>query len=304
MVKTNELKFKRIIKKFAPRSQLLRAEPLTGGVSAEVTLLETADSGGKIQKMIVRRHGPRDLAQNPNIAADEFKLLKLLHSSGIPAAQPYFLDQSCELFPTPYLVVEYIEGKPEFEPVDLSSFISQFAAYLARLHQLKADLSELSFLPDQTEVWTQRIQNRPTKLDATINEGRIRDALQAVWPLHQHNPTVLLHGDFWPGNAIWRDGQLVAMIDWEDSALGDPLVDLAVSRLDMLWAFGMDAMHEYTRRYQALNPIDFTNLPYWDLCIALRPANQISSWAPDEAAKNRMRERHALFVQQAFENIK
>lgn len=304
MVKTNELKFKRIIKKFAPRSQLLRAEPLTGGVSAEVTLLETADSGGKIQKMIVRRHGPRDLAQNPNIAADEFKLLKLLHSSGIPAAQPYFLDQSCELFPTPYLVVEYIEGKPEFEPVDLSSFISQFAAYLARLHQLKADLSELSFLPDQTEVWTQRIQNRPTKLDATINEGRIRDALQAVWPLHQHNPTVLLHGDFWPGNAIWRDGQLVAMIDWEDSALGDPLVDLAVSRLDMLWAFGMDAMHEYTRRYQALNPIDFTNLPYWDLCIALRPANQISSWAPDKAAKNRMRERHALFVQQAFENIK
>jgi aminoglycoside phosphotransferase (APT) family kinase protein len=38
---------------------------------------------------------------------------------------------------------------------------------------------------------------------------------------------VLLHGDFWPGNALWRDGALVAILDWEDAAIGDPLADVA-----------------------------------------------------------------------------
>jgi aminoglycoside phosphotransferase (APT) family kinase protein len=114
---------------------------------------------------------------------------------------------------------------------------------------------------------------------------------------------VLLHGDFWPGNAIWREGELLAMIDWEDAAVGDPLWDLAVSRLDVLWTLGMEAMQTYTRLYLGFNPLDLRSLPYWDLCVALRPANQISHWAEDEAAKLRMRQRHHLFVDQALEAL-
>ena len=63
---------------------------------------------------------------------------------------------------------------------------------------------------------------------------------------------MLLHGDFWPGNILWRYGQLVAVIDWEDAALGDPLADVANSRLEILWAFGIDAMQSFTHYYQSL----------------------------------------------------
>lgn len=303
MPPTNFAPFERILKKFMPDAHLLHAEPLTGGVSAQVTVLEIRNATGDINKLVVRQHGPRDLESNPHIARDEFKLLQLLQSAAIPAAKPYFVDESTEIFPTPYIVVEYVEGQPDFTPADLSSFIRQFAAYLARLHQLDIQSFDLSFLPDRTAIQTQRIQVRPTHLDASIDEGHIRDTLKKIWPPTQHNPTVLLHGDFWPGNAIWREGQLVAMIDWEDACLGDPLWDLAVSRLDILWAFGMDAMLDYSQQYLRLNPIDVTNLPYWDLCISLRPANQISSWATDDAAKRRMRERHHHFVAQAFEHL-
>lgn len=303
MPPTNRAPFDRILKKFLPDAHLLHAEPLTGGVSAQVTVLKIRNANGDISKLVVRQHGPRDLESNPHIAQDEFKLLQLLSTAGIPAAKPYFVDESAEIFPTPYIVVEYVEGQPDFAPVDRSSFIRQLAAYLARLHQMDIQSLDLSFLPDRTAIQTQRIHHRPDQHDASIDEGRIRDTLEKLWPPAQHNPTVLLHGDFWPGNAIWREGQLVAMIDWEDACLGDPLWDLAVSRLDILWAFGMDAMLDYTRHYLLLNPIDMTNLPYWDLCVALRPANQISSWAPDDAAKQRMRERHHLFVAQAYEHL-
>ena len=106
------------------------------------------------------------------------------------------------------------------------------------------------------------LRARPAIVDKTGDEWRIRDTLEAVWPLPQRNSPVLLHGDFWPGNILWKDGQLVGIIDWEDAALGDPLADVANSRLEVLWAFGIDAMQSFTRQYQAMTTIDFINLPY------------------------------------------
>ena len=84
----------------------------------------------------------------------------------------------------------------------------------------------------------------------------MRDVLEAVWPLPQSNRSVLLHGDFWPGNILWKDGQLVGIIDWENAAVGDPLADVANSRLEMLWAFGNDAMQSFTSQYQTVTTID------------------------------------------------
>ena len=114
---------------------------------------------------------------------------------------------------------------------------------------------------------------------------------------------VLLHGDFWPGNVLWRDGRLAAVIDWEDATLGDPLADLAISRLEILWAFGIDAMFRFTHHYQSITPFDFANLAYWDLCAALRPASKIAEWGLDDMTEKAMREGHRLFVAQAFEML-
>ncbi len=95
----------------------------------------------------------------------------------------------------------------------------------------------------------------------------------------------------------------MAVIDWEDAAFGDPLADLANTRLEMLWAFGIDAMHSFTRQYQSMIAIDFTNLPYWDLCAALWPVHQIARWGLDETTERTMRERHRWFVSRAFEKV-
>ena len=51
------------------------------------------------------------------------------------------------------------------------------------------------------------------------------------------------------------------MIDWEDAAIGDPLADLANARLEILWAYGWDAMTTFTARYLARCSVDVTALP-------------------------------------------
>jgi len=292
-----------VVDRLAPCSKLLRAWELKGGVSARVTVLEIERPGGQRQKMLVRQHGEVDLRLNPQIAADEFRLLQLLRVAGLATPEPYYFDQAGDIFSTPYIVIEYIEGKTEFTPADGAGLIPQFAAHLASIHALDCAQVDLSFLPDQAQRYTAKLRARPERLDETLDEGHMRDLLEAAWPFPQRNPSALLHGDFWPGNILWRDGQIVAVIDWEDATVGDPLEDLANSRLEMLWAFGLDAMRRFTNEYQALMPIDFTNLPYWDLCAALRPASRIAEWAGDESNEKHMRTGHRLFINQAFEKL-
>jgi len=296
-------KFEEVVQKIEPQSKLLRTWELKGGVSAQVTALEIERPDGRTQKMIVRQHGAVDFEHNPHLAADEFKLLQLLHSVGLAVPKPYYLDQSGKIFSTPYVVIEYIEGESEIAPSDVTNFILQLTIHLSRIHQVDCSKLDVSFLPQQEKIVAKKLRERPTNVGESGDERRIRDALESVWPIHQHNPSVLLHGDFWPGNILWRDGLLVAVIDWEDAALGDPLADVANSRREILWAFGIDAMQHFTHQYQSMTTIDFTNLPYWDLCAALRSASQIAEWGLDDTTKKSMREGHRWFVTQAFEKL-
>jgi aminoglycoside phosphotransferase (APT) family kinase protein len=302
-VSLEDKKFAQVIQKIDPQSKLLRTWELKGGVSAWVTALEIERPGGQTQKMIVRQHGEVDLKHNPRVAADEFELLRLLQSVGLAAPTPYHLDQSGEIFSTPYLVIEYIEGKPEFAPSHLPDLTLQLATHLSRIHQVDCSNLDMSFLPEQEKIYAEKLSERPSQVDESLDEGHIRDALESAWPLPRRNTSVLLHGDFWPGNLLWRDGQLVAVIDWEDAQLGDPLADVANSRLEILWAFGLDAMHSFTQQYQSMTTIDFTHLPYWDLCAALRPASKIAQWGLDDITEKNMREGHRLFITQAFEKL-
>ncbi len=296
-------RFEQVVQRIDPYGRLLHAWELTGGVSAQVTVLEIVRSDNRRQKMIVRQHGEVDRKQNPQIAADEFKLLSLLHSAGLAVPMPYYLDQSGEIFSTPYVVIEYIGGKTEFELSNVPDLIPQLAIALARIHQVDSLQFDLSFLPRQEQKHVALLRERPANVDASLNEGRVRDTLEAAWPFPQPDSPALLHGDFWPGNILWKDGQLAAVIDWEDAALGDPRADLANSRLEILWAFGIDAMQQFTDQYQAMTGIDFTNLPYWDLCAALRPVAKLAEWAPDAGSEKSMRERLRWFIAQAFEKL-
>ena len=300
MTQPDTTQFKRLVQKLDPHARLLRTWPLKGGVSAQVTALEIEQPIGQTRKLIVRQHGPTDLNHNPNIAADEFKLLQILSSHGLPLPTPYYLDQSREIFPSPCLVLQYIEGETQFAPTNLPDFLLQLATHLRAIHKIDPSIEDLSFLPQQEEICTRRLAQPPTTLDESLYESRVRDTLQSAWPLPHPNKPVLLHGDFWPGNILWQGGQLAAIIDWEDAALGDPLADLANTRLEILWAFGIDAMHTFTQLYKSLTSIDFTNLPYYDLCVALRPASQIAQWAPDPARAKAMLEGLKQFINQAL----
>ena len=291
--------FEALAPRIEPGSKLLRTWELTGGVSAQVTAFEIEWPDGRTERLIVRRHGARDLKRNPDIAAHEFRLLELLKSAGIAAPTPRYLDAGGEVFSVPCLVVDYVEGEREPKPADETEFVGRLATVLAEIHRV--DYGEVSFLRKRVDIGAEIPGRRPAE---PAEAPRIRDVLESALPLPRRNRSVLLHGDFWPGNTLWKDGRLVAVIDWEDAAIGDPLADVANARLELLWAVGIDAMEAFTRRYASIaTAVDFTDLPYWDLWADLRLAGRTSEWALDASTEKAMRAGHEAFVAQALEQL-
>lgn len=356
-----------VVRRLDPHADLRRAWPLTGGVSAQMTALEMGLPDGTARKLILRSHGPVDREQNTQIALDEFRLLRHLNNRRLPVPAPVLLDDTCEILPAPYLLLDYVDGEviddlADFEPVSaqprpqrsardahsangtMETFgvlaveapagppepLRQLACALARIHRVDLAHPDLAFLRErpQRSAYDSRLERealetfgilvvdnlaaipergfgpRPAVLDDRLQEGRIRDAMERAWPRPVRNAPALLHGDLWPGNVLWRDGRLVAVIDWEDAGIGDPIIDLAKTRLEMLWAIGSDAMQRFTAHYLALqSDLDPTDLPYWDLAAALHPAGRLSTWGLPPEKEARLRRLHHEFVDQAVNRL-
>jgi aminoglycoside phosphotransferase (APT) family kinase protein len=212
----------------------------------------------------------------------------------VRAPTPRYLDRNGEIFATPAVVVDYVEGETPAVTIDATELVNELASVLAEVHRVPA--GDLSFLP--------RRELASTTASAAADERLIRNLLESALPLPPRNRSVLLHGDFWPGNSLWNDGRLVAVIDWEDAAIGDPLADVANTRLELTWAIGLEAMEEFTRQYGSnVTAVDFTDLPYWDLWADLRLARRTADWSLDAAQRKAMREGHEAFVAQALARL-
>lgn len=295
---TGDDRFERVVTRTLPGYRLRRAWPLAGGVSAEVTALEVERPDGIRETVLVRRHGPADLRHNPRIARDEYRLLWIARAHHLAVPRVFGYDESGDILPSPYIVLEYVVGEAVFDPADLGSYADQLAEHLARIHGVAATPA-LDFLPRLGRGFGEP----PAMLDEELGEARIRDALERAWPLANENPATLLHGDYWPGNVLWRDGTLVAVIDWEDARIGDPIADVANCRLELAMTLGEDAVRAFTDAFRARSTLTFADLAYWDLVAALRPCGKLAGWGLDRASEERMRAAHARFVEQALSHL-
>jgi aminoglycoside phosphotransferase (APT) family kinase protein len=186
----------------------------------------------------------------------------------------------------------------------------QLSAQLARIHRVDLPLPDAAFLPPPAGD----LPELPANAHPAFEAQRVHAALKAAWPVAQRNKSTLLHGDYWPGNILWHDGQLAAVIDWEDAAFGDPLVDFAIARLDLLWIFGREALEGFSQQYRLLSAVDIASLPYWDLYAVLRLARlagaNLAAWAAffqpygrADITEETIREHVQFFISQAFEKI-
>lgn len=264
---------------------------VVGLLSRRVTLLEARAPDQPPRLLILRQHSLRDRQRNPHIVRDEYRLMRRLWDAGMPVARPLLLRADGE---TPFLLTEHIAGEPQFSPNDPADFCDRLARILSAIHSFDIREHDLSFLPAQRDLLEDELCSI-----AADSQGIGRTMANAL-PHIKMNATALLHGDFWPGNLLWRGDELAAIIDWEDAMLGDPLGDLGKCRLETLWALGDACMARFTAAYIRRNrQLDTSALPFWDLWGALR-LSHFADWTDDRERVARMSRQYHAFVRAAI----
>lgn len=261
-----------------PELTVTKVSPLTGGMSSTMLLIE-ADGPQGLEKFIARFPSEyvRQIFDDP--AAKEAQVLLAARQIGLPVPGVFGLGEAED---GSFLILEYLEGQATAAPEDPHDFLAQMAQALARIHSIPFDVDRFSFLLATREGY---VAPRD-ELNAELNEPEIVEALIAHGE-GVRDKDVLRHGDFWPGNLLWQGGKLTGIVDWENALRGPALADLGISRLDVAWILGFEAMEEFTARYLEAHPISVASLAYWDLRAALRPVRNLGEWVGPYASLGR-----------------
>ena len=273
-----------------PGGRLVGIHALMGGVSAAVFGLEIATSNGGRRRVVLRQHRAVELKRHaPTVTAKEYRLLAALHRLGFAVPEPYvYVDTDAEA--APYLVMAWVDGSTELASDDLPGALDQMARFLVELHALDGfslQLPELEPIEDPLAAIFPYLPSTDVgrRVAARLASGDVR---------HRADRPVVLHGDYWPGNVLWQDGHLAAVIDWEDASLGDPLADLATARVELLCRYGDEAMERFTHRYLAehrdtIGPLRLDALPLWELYASASALATMGGWGlePGDEARRR-----------------
>lgn len=288
MIKNNDFRvIEKVLQKINPDLRLMSTKLLEGGITAQTEFIEAKNFENNTFKFVLRIFKDKNFSKYQKKVIKEFKLLSMLSQFSVPIQKPIITDISNDLLPYPYIVLEYVEGEVLSNFNYNNNMIRIIAEHLVIIHKIDLNQADYSFL----EVKFNSIKSITDK----NSYGIIQD---------QGNKLVLLHGDFWPGNIIWKEGKINCIIDWEEACLGDPLFDVANTRLEILWAFGEQAMEDFSNIYKSLMPIvDFTSLPYWDLFVAQRVEIEFLDWFMDPIEKSLKEKRFNLFINQAKTKI-
>jgi aminoglycoside phosphotransferase (APT) family kinase protein len=227
--------------------------------------------------VIVRRYGAYTQAAEPEACQREFRLLDVLTRMGQPVPAPLLLEAEGGPFGAPTIVMSRLDGRPLLAPRDLADYLRQMAEALVCLHALPDD--DFAFLPDQRVYVERALQPQRRPSDDALQVA-VWDAALARWSRVAAGAQrrAVLHGDYWPGNLLWRRERLVGIVDWEQPRLGDPTKDVATCRGDLSILFGLEAADAFLRAYlTAGGRVD--NLEFWDVLIATWAVREIGGWA-------------------------
>jgi aminoglycoside phosphotransferase (APT) family kinase protein len=281
-----------------PGGQLVGIRALTGGVSADVFGLEIATADGGRRRAVFRQH--RDAGfkgHGRTVLAKEHRVLTALHAGGLAVPEPYLYADGVDM---PYLLMAWIDGSTEVATDDLPAALDQMARFLATVHAL--DDVALRFVALET-IEDPRATAGPL-MPRTDLGRRVREQLAARVGEPEGNRLVLLHGDFWPGNVMWRDGRLAAVLDWEDACIGDPLADLATARVELLCQYGDEAMARFTAAYVAAHqdlssPLSLDALPVWEVYVSAGALMSMGEWGLEPAVEAHRRLHTTRFFEEA-----
>jgi aminoglycoside phosphotransferase (APT) family kinase protein len=195
-------------------------------------------------ELVLRRPPLGPVPARAHDMAREYRWLAAIHPVFPLAPRPYLLCEDASVLGGVFYIMERRRGivVRQDEPISLADHpdrrrrVSEaLIDTLATLHSIDvsepplADLGKpAGFVRRQIQGWTERWHG--SRLADVPEMDHLASWLAARIPADPQEPAIV-HGDFKLDNVLLDPldiGRLIAVFDWEMSALGDPLVDLGI----------------------------------------------------------------------------
>ena len=138
------------------------------------------------------------------------------------------------------------------------------AVVLSRVHELEPSRFEVAHI--------EPIEDPLDALPHYLSDDGLGDTIRSLLAertMQNCNEICLLHGDYWPGNLMVDNRRIVAVLDWEDAKVGDPLADLACAGVELACDGGRFAVDRFTDRYCESRPgVSLDDLAIWDMYVS------------------------------------
>jgi aminoglycoside phosphotransferase (APT) family kinase protein len=286
-----------------PGSEFVAIHSLEGDFSNSTHLVEGKASDSSLFQVVTRRYAIYGDYDRGEKARREFKTLQLLKKHGVPVPDPLYLDDTGETLGSPGIVTQYIPGKLIMAQPYPEHWAEILAHTLASIHTIPIDVLKMPFLLDANSevLWFLKSKDSMPEYIRTHPKGNdLWQAMLDYLPNLMNVEPSLVHIDYWSGNILWEQGVISAVVDWEEAAQGDPGIDVAYCRMDMILSGMSEAASRFLATYEKAVGKPVTNLGFWELAAAVRPMFTPDGWISESPAK----ERFVNYVNAAIERTR
>ena len=166
------------------------------------------------------------------------------------------------------------------------------ARMLARIHTtpIDAELHPVLMDADVEAAWFIKGDTVPEFMIDHPDGALVWHTVKASMPLRKTIAPTLLHVDYWSGNILWHEGEISAVVDWEEVASGDPAIDVVYCRME-LYLQGLEAAADtFLQVYENEVGQPVANLGLWELAAAARPMLDLDGWFTRPSMHERFRQ--------------
>jgi aminoglycoside phosphotransferase (APT) family kinase protein len=205
------------------------------GGQSNPTLLLTAGE----RRYVLRRKPMGELLPSAHAVDREFRVIQALAGTEVPVARAHALCEDSTVIGSSFYVMDHVEGRIFWDPTLPGMTPTERAAIFDELNRVQAALHRVdpvavglgdygrpgAYLERQVARWSR--QYKASETEPIEAADRLIDWLPRHMPAE--GQTRIVHGDYRLDNVIFHPSEprILAVLDWELSTLGDPLVDFA-----------------------------------------------------------------------------
>jgi aminoglycoside phosphotransferase (APT) family kinase protein len=215
---------------------------------------------------VVLRRGVRQnwRTTDPDFTPEqEIATYSLLAASAVPAPRLIAADPLGAECDVAAILLTRSLGHHVIDPTDRNAFARELAGVLPAIHRVDPATARLAvprYRPyaDPATLRPPAWTTRPELWERAV------DVVAGPPPASRET---FIHRDYHPGNTLWTDGRVSAVLDWTTASFGPPGIDLAHMQANLAMLYEVAMADAFLRSYEASAGLEARNDhdPFWDL---------------------------------------